>query len=291
MPYIFVSSIGRSGTKFISEVFQAVTTYPSYHEIKPYCNGMTLIKVNERQHAPEINRKIKSIKKLRRDKQYFESSHVFLRGFSKPVLKRFREVYVIHLTRDPLETARSYVNRGSYPGSKKHPFRLPINSKRSLLHLPNKLNKFQLNLCDWLENEMRYNKMKPKFTKTYDLYHSDLNSEKVWKDLFRTFNVSYDAKKLCQVLNSDKLRQNRNYKKTQILYSDLKSGRSLMGMMKKHQIKTSIFRDKYYDKYPWIQELIRFIDGKKIPELQYFEDPPIVLQKKKRIKTKKEKKE
>lgn len=287
MPYIFVSSIGRSGTKFISELFEKVTDYPSFHENQPYCYGQTYIDINQgKRHIPELHSKVRSIKKLSKDGNYFESSHLFLRSFSQAVTKNFSPVYVIHLTRDPLETARSYSNRDSVPGHKDRPFRLPLNLKKSLLHLPKKeLSRYQKNLCDWLENEMRYDLYSKNFTKTFDLYYSDINNIKVWQELFKHFDIPYNNDELVRILTTaNSVLKNKNYQKTQLLYSDLEFSRDLIELIKRYKVNVSIFRKPYYQEYQWIKELLDSIDGKQLPELQPFEDPPIIMQKKRRRK-------
>ena len=113
--YIFVSSIGRSGTKFLSEVFKQVTDIPSFHggELNipdmRCCVGDALVKFNNNVEAEEIDRKIKQIQKYSVQGNYFESSQLFLGCFVEKAIKTLHPIYVIHLIRNPLETAKSYV--------------------------------------------------------------------------------------------------------------------------------------------------------------------------------------
>jgi len=263
--YIFVSSIGRTGTKFLSELFKKITNFPSYHSIEPHCTGNAYIKYNQGKRARDsetIQKKIRKIKSKSQNHTLFESSHVFLRCYATPAISKLPDVHVIHITRDPIETAKSYSNRGSFPGNKEKPWRLPLNLKRSLLYLPekNQLTKLQQNLCDWLENEMRYAELKPKFTKTYDMYHSDLNDPEVYIKMFQHFGIKESElkqDKLRQVLTENKLNRNQNPKKTILNTQDQQEAQQLIEILHRNKIKIDLFRQPYYTKYQFIQDLIK----------------------------------
>lgn len=265
--YIFVSSIGRSGTKFLSELFGKLTDLPSYHSIEPHCLGTNLTKKNNgEKDIPEFNKKINKIKKLSSDKNgIFESSHIFLRGYADLVVAaNLKPVYVIHMTRDPLEVARSYLNRDSVPGMDNRPWRLPLKTKNSLLReIPTKeLNPFQKNICDWIENELKYQQMKHQFDKTFDFYHSDLNNAEKYSEMFQHFGIKLDTIKIAEILKEKGLDKNKNPKKTTVESKDIKDADELIQKIVKTGVKIDIFRDPYYQKYTFIQKIIKVFDDK-----------------------------
>tara|TARA_R100001163_G_scaffold65745_1_gene64437 strand:- start:5617 stop:6459 length:843 start_codon:yes stop_codon:yes gene_type:complete len=265
--YIFVSSIGRSGTKFLSEVFKNCTDIPSYHSIEPHCIGDCQTRYNQGYRARdshEIQEKIKQIQKLA-DKggNLFESSHIFLRCYATPALAKLDPpIYVIHLTRDPLETARSYVNRGSYPNANDKPWRLRMNLRRNLLYLSEKndLSPIQRNLSDWLENELRYWNLKSKFTDTYDFYFSDINNIDIWIEMFEKFDIKYDFEKLKNFIGDTDQDlvdvMNKNSKPTNVTDTDLAQSRELIKILKRNIVDLSPFNNSYYSKYQFIRELL-----------------------------------
>ena len=265
--YIFVSSIGRSGTKFLSEVFKNCTDIPSYHSLEPHCIGDCQTKYNQGYRArdsPEIQEKLKQIQKHTSSAgNFFESSHIFLRCYATPAIAKLAPpIYLIHLTRDPLETARSYVNRDSYPNAKDKPWRLRMNLRRNLIYLPEKndLTPIQRNLVDWLENELRYWQLKSKFTDTYDLYFSDINNIDVWIEIFEKFDVEYDLEKLKDFIGDTDQDlvdiMNKNSKPTNITDLDLAESRELIKILKRNIVDLSPFNHPYYNKYQFIQELL-----------------------------------
>lgn len=250
--YIFVSSIGRSGTKYLSEVFSKVTDIPSYHYLEPICYGNTLINYNNNIKDEKIKLKIEKIKKY---EKIFEASQIFLRCYVDEALDNLNDIYVIHLTRDPLETARSYTNRGSFPSTLKYPWRLPMNLKKNKLKIQNlSLSNFQKNICDWIENEMRYHSYKHKFNKTYDLYFDEINDINKLKKLFEIFNISYDNDKLKNLFNL-KLKKNQNSIKTIVSKEDIKEAKELIQILKRENICLDIFKNSYYKKYEFISWL------------------------------------
>lgn len=246
--YIFVSSIGRSGTKYLSELFKNITVIPSFHYIEPICHGQIMKKKNNNKDIkiPEIEKKIKILKKY---ENIFESSHIFLRVYVDEVLKQLKHIYVIHLTRDPLEVGKSYNNRGSEPGNlKKLPWRLPVNLKYNRLHIKTKMTKYQKNLYDWIENEMRYQEYKLRFDKTFDLYFDDLNNIEKIENMLKYFNINYNKNKLSE-LHLLNLKKNENKKKTIIEEKNIIRAKEFIKILKNENINLSIFNTPYYQKY------------------------------------------
>ena len=198
---IFVSSIGRSGTRFLSELFNDTTNIPSYHIPSPQCTGKTFYDYNNFIENNELKLKKKKIKNSIKNNCYFESSQLFLRCFVDEMIELKKELNiplcVIHVTRDPLECAKSYTNRKSTPGVTKWRWRPSLDFKRNYYKIEKKgLNTFQLNLWDWIENEIRFNHYKNNFDKIYDLNFEDYGDESKLIGLFEYFNINVNKDKI-----------------------------------------------------------------------------------------------
>jgi hypothetical protein len=82
----------------------------------------------------------------------------------------------------------------SVPGDiKRNPWRLPLNLERSLLKIEDieSLTGLQKNICDWLENEMRFWAMITEYpnTKVFHMYFHNLSDPSVFIKLFNEFNI------------------------------------------------------------------------------------------------------
>ena len=264
--YIFVSSIGRSGTRFLSQLMASCTQIPSFHSLEPHCTGDTYVKYNQGTRArdlKELKEKFKAIKSHSRKDSSFESSHIFLRLYAIPALSKLSDVHVIHLTRDPIEVARSYMNRDSVPGNKTKPWRLPLNLNRNSIYIKEKLELtgIQKNLVDWLENELRFWKLASRFTDIFHMYHSELNDPTMYMRLFRQFNIKFDQSNLEKTLAmANKLDQNKNVEETVLLSEDLIEAKDLIPILMKNQVDISPLRHEYYVDYQWIRDIIEYYD-------------------------------
>ncbi len=253
--YIFVSSIGRSGTKFLAELFSHVTEIPSYHAKEPLCIGETLQNANNFILAPEIEEKIKQVVLDSRNGEYFESTQIFLRVLVDQALNELNQLGVIHLTRDPLEVAKSYTNRKSTPGNFNYPWRLSPSVSNNYLKISTPLTLYQLNLWDWFENEIRYHYYSNQFKYKFNLLFSDFGNVNVFKDLFTTFHVNFDVSKLNEAFSTTLLQKNENPIPTVIDEQDYKEAEQFKQYLHASSVDISFFRDPYYLQYPFVSSL------------------------------------
>lgn len=275
--YIFVSSIGRSGTKFLSEIFNQVTNIPSFHGGESQvpdmrcCVGDTLTKFNNYIDTENIERKIKQIQQCSIGDNYFEASQLFMFSFVEKAIETLNPIYVIHLTRDPLQTAKSYMNRNSVPGNPKSVWRPPLLAKRNILQFNEKisLTSFQKNLWNWIENELRFHFYKNSFHKTFDFDFYEINDMRLYENLFKYFQIEYNREKLYKILEfegeKNKNFTNANEKPTVISCEEVQEARELIDILKFQQIDFNtidVFRNEYYFKYSFVREMVEQLSKK-----------------------------
>jgi len=257
---IFVSSTGRSGTTYLSKLVSHISDTKGYHVPEPQCTGKVLIDCNNYKDNAVLSVKKESIRKSIKNGRYFESSPLFLRCFVEEALELGEEmrlpVGVIHLTRDPLQVARSYNNRNSVPGSLDCVWRLPMEARKNFLKITEGLTSYQKNLWDWFENEIRFHHYKSKFDKTYDMYFSDLNNISKLKEMLAFFGMTIDQNKLENNLHEGALDKNSNEIKTNVSLEDKKEGGQFIEILKRYDIG-NIFDDSYYIKYKMLNKLRR----------------------------------
>ena len=251
---IFVSSPGRSGTAFLSKLFGNVTAIPSFHAVKPYCTGSMLWKFNNGDSNKELNKKIQEIKKNIENGNYFESSPGFIKCFVEKVIEEFGNIYVIHLVRDPLKVAKSFINRNSYPDNIKSIWRLSMKGKKNILKMNGKgLTKFQKNLWEWLEVELRYNFYKNRFAKTFDLDFENINNSNIYISMFKKFEILYNKNNLVRILKRRTLFKNANKMKTVITKNDIQEGKLFIKKLKSAKFNRSMFKDDIYQNFQFIK--------------------------------------
>lgn len=233
--YIFVCSPGRSGTKFISEIFKKVTNIPSYHGGEPKLREIIDNRGHKESGLARIEERVKLIKRLAVKDCYFESSQIFIHTLSEKLVKeKMKPLYVINLLRDPMEVAVSYTNRNSFPSDKKNNWRLPLNSKEREVKVNRKLSIFQENLLDWIDCQVKLEKTKNRYEKVINLRFEDLNNIERLEELFNILNLKYDKKALRNFIRLDsKKSKNENKKKTIIEKKYLKERDDLLNILQK----------------------------------------------------------
>jgi len=255
---VFVSSIGRSGTRFLAHLFDACTDVPSFHALEPHCHGDNIPKIINGETPPDLEKKIQVIARhMSESGAYFESTQLFNRILSDAVISRFEDVRMIHLLRDPLEVARSYVNRDSYPGRDNRPWRVPLNNSKSRFIFPlDGLSPFQLNLCDWLENELFFQDLQQKVAKISLLRFRDFGNHEAIVQLFHELQISFDEQKLGHLLTAQDLDRNENKIKTVLSENDIDDAQALIDLLHKSSFPEEAFESPFYREFDFIRLLI-----------------------------------
>ncbi len=118
--YVFCVSPGRSGSNYLSKIFDHAKGWKGLHEPNPvmnchymsdYLQGM---KDTLQQKMPE---KFAQIYRDKGEQGYFESNHCFIKGFGWEIFSEFDqdEVLIISLKRDKDKVVSSYLRIGSDP--------------------------------------------------------------------------------------------------------------------------------------------------------------------------------
>jgi hypothetical protein len=253
---IFVSSVGRSGTRYLADLFSHCTDVHAEHAAEPLCLGEIMVDVYNGIERPEVAAKARIIDaRLAACGAYFESTQVFNRVLAETFLDFFPSVSVIHMLRDPLEVACSYMNRRSYPGHPDRPWRMPLNLERSLFRFPQPLTPLQDNLCDWLENELRFLELEPRFERVVDFNFANLQSVAHICAMFEELGVDYRREAVIRHTAEQDLERNANRRKTRISRKHYLQSEELVGILAKHRFPTAAFRSNRYSVFEFCRLL------------------------------------
>jgi len=169
---------------------------------------------------------------------YIESTHAFLKSFGDAIYHLLPNMELIHLTRDPLEVAKSFSNRKSIPGPD-NPFLLDPNFKTNKIKLKIKMTDFQKCLWYWLESEVRHVTFLEKHDvkKVYEIDVKELNDKRNVEKIFKKLHISYED----LVLN---IARNQNKTPTNISEQDYKEATELVNALPDWVFDT--IGDKYH---------------------------------------------
>lgn len=196
MPYIFVASAGRCGTKFMSTIWKRFTGYPSFHEPIPFCTGQTLREVNNEcginsDTKRELKTKLEQISIEAKKGNYFEANQMFIKSYVHLVAykKEFRPLYVIYLHRNPIEVVMSYY--------KKTPERdlswfLQPQWQRNIMRTRKGLSFYEIAFWQWYEIRARFFLWKDKFDKTYDFDFLKISDPEEYRRMFSHFGIEHN---------------------------------------------------------------------------------------------------
>ena len=115
---IFVASVGREGSGYISHLFQDNEDVISNHESRPFCNGKKIIKecLKGELRNRILKQKFSNISsQVEKNKSatYLESNHMFLKTFGNFFLKEFDLPFTLISIRRPIvNTVISFLNLG-----------------------------------------------------------------------------------------------------------------------------------------------------------------------------------
>ena len=122
--YTFVATTGRSGSQKLTQIISCVPGYVSLHEPEPVMNGTMMIRKNRGTDGAARrcfhSRKLLAIYRACAEgnaRYYVETNHMFIKSFSDYAIQHFgAKIRVVHLIRDPQETAHSIYQLGEIPG-------------------------------------------------------------------------------------------------------------------------------------------------------------------------------
>lgn len=120
MKYIFCINTGRSGSDYLSKIFDHVSGCQSFHEPNPICNGQVMYRYALGELEPmrkAVREKVEAIKKKGESLLYVEINHCFIKGFGWFIPQYFPEenIGVIFLKRERSKIAESLMRVGASP--------------------------------------------------------------------------------------------------------------------------------------------------------------------------------
>ena len=129
---------------------------------------------------------------------YLEANHSFLQSLCDGLVEKIPELQVIHLTRNPMEVARSFANR---PTVYEHWHVMP-NFRKNCLRMESAiLTDFQRHLWAWIEVELRFARFIKKYPQVrfYELEINQLNDAAEMQKMLDFFHLQTKTGELCVV--------------------------------------------------------------------------------------------
>ena len=274
---IFVLANGRSGTKFLSELFKYnVNNCISKHEPFPDMFGKPIYWYQQ-GNTMDIQR-LFTLKKNRINKYkasvYIETNHAFLKSFSDAAIDSFPDMKLIHLVRNPIKTAKSEFNRfitfsflnihfSNIRGADgKKPSRYALTGNEDIYKSvgTNDITLFQKYVLQWIEIENRAIRFLDKYKKHNDCFTmdspKDFNNIEVLKQMFKFFNIEPKDKNI-----HIEGKKNKNVKPTIISPEDKKQFDKIINRLPSDYLK--IFQNEPYSKFEWAS-MLKTKDSKDI---------------------------
>ena len=266
---IFLLANGRSGTKFLSDLFKYnVKNCISKHEPFPDMFGKPIYWYQQ-GNKKEIQRLFKW-KKDRINRYnasvYLETNHAFLKSFSDVAIEFFPDMKLIHLIREPIKTAKSELNRHLTINNLHIPFsytkghngkkysRYSLTGDEDIYKSigSNNISLFQKYILQWIEIENRAIKFLDKYKKHDDCFTmqspKDFNDYNKLERLFKFFNLELKSEKILI-----KGKKNKNVKPTIITDEDKKQFEEIINRLPIEYLR--IFQKEPYNRFEWASTL------------------------------------
>jgi hypothetical protein len=223
---IFSINSGRSGSKYLAELFSTAEKVKSFHEAEPKMSGEFIEMINAQPLAVSREKrriKAEAIAKILRgsgpDETYAETNHTFITAFFDVVLEDFGKIDIVILRRDLAHVLKSFIELGYF--SPLNPLSLSWMSSPNAVTAalpaigPDKaLDQFDLCIAYLLDIEARTERFKKEYpdVRTHDVRLEELNKTAAVENLFQQLNLApTDAtRELCgRVSNERPLRKAR----------------------------------------------------------------------------------
>jgi hypothetical protein len=166
--FVFVATTGRSGTTTLVRQLGSVSGVLAEHEAPPILNERFLRSAGNGDPFPVLDAWPLKAAAIRlgslRARVYVDSSHLFLKSYLGEAIREFRrELRIIHLKRDPIDTAASLSVLTSAPGTTAgHDWYLHPDDSTNLLRVGDLFSAgqefdgpFYRGLWYWYETELR----------------------------------------------------------------------------------------------------------------------------------------
>jgi len=215
--YIFVANTGRSGSRSLTEIFNAVDDCVCLHEPYPKMISEFPAGANKEIYFDKVFRKLKRVyikRAVAGFKYYVETNHLFIKNFVDPALRYFgNKVKIVHLVRDPVSVAASLYNLNDIPGKTliaKY-YYLDPRDQGNLIKIHDILfqdNEFKYDfykcLWYWYEIETRIKKAKKKYPSTtfFKIKTEDLNNFDILSEMFKALKMPVSLSRLEDLIDT-----------------------------------------------------------------------------------------
>lgn len=182
----------------LHKLYQLLTgTFMDPFEDKGFRRALQWYDQDDPRLQKVIQRRVARIQKMP-GTVYLEANHSFLQSLCDGLVNEIPELQVIHLTRHPMEVARSFANR---PTVYEHWHVLPQFRKNCLRMDAAILTEFQKHLWAWIEVELRFIRFIKKYPQVrfYELEINQLNEAPVMQKMLNFFNLPTKTGDLCVV--------------------------------------------------------------------------------------------
>ena len=173
MKVVFTLADGRSGTSFLAGLFAAnVKNCVALHEPKPYFNGPAIDWYDNGQ-ADKIEEQFGQTRQRIEAAAsagvpvYLESSHLFLKSYCDVAMRHYPDMKLIYLIRNPLEVAKSHINRMPVCGTVSADSPWTVNPDLPIFQGLG-LTEYQKFLVQWFEIQNRAVRFLDKYDKWAD---------------------------------------------------------------------------------------------------------------------------
>lgn len=255
---IFTATSGRSGTTTLVDIFTGnVANCTALHEpwIDPTKAGVDPSSLSGKMPGGKLlegagfgealrwydednplldgvlKHKARIIRKLNCD-VYLEANHAFLKSMCEGMVREFPSLCLVHLTRHPLEVARSFVNKFRDLSNFKVGYALwnvlPGMRKNCLPDLPANATYIQHYVWQWLELELRLVGFLEKFpgTEIVDIDVNELGNATAVESMFHALGIT-GIKKPLKIPGP----ANVNINQTRVSGQDLEEACALLGQL------------------------------------------------------------
>lgn len=206
--YVFCINSGRAGSEYLATLLGTAPTAYSYHEPEPQMIGSYLHSIARNGLKKTFtDRRIKSkaiikiASQLPDQSVYIETNHMFIKTFYDVILHDLKNIQVIHLQRDLLQTLKSFVQLCYFSdqNSAWPDWMISPNAKTAKIKAiddDNNLDYIDLSIAYLIDIEARANE----FHKNYPHipFHktniNDLNDTGKTKELFSKLGLKFTSK-------------------------------------------------------------------------------------------------
>jgi|GEM_PF-873585 len=212
--YIFVATTGRSGTASLTRVFETVVDgVVCLHEPSPvmfsdYRRGEGIDRDAYFRRLFWVLKRTYIKRAAAGHRYYLETNHQFIKNFAGPAIEYFGpKIRIIHLKRDPLSVAASFLAIDSVPvkTQRGHYYMLDPDEPTNIIRIPELSNgssefrhDFYKCLWYWYETEARVRAMKERYPSVVwvDITTDQLNDRAALQAMFDRLGIPVSSERL-----------------------------------------------------------------------------------------------